>query len=660
MICRSCGLLVEDHDSICPNCHSLLRDSPTVAEDPLTAYRQGKRGQTPPEAPATTRRRRRSVDYAEEPVVTEAVPDRSQPYELPSWEEQSPPVEEDYDGYEVYKEYVPSEGEVDLQKESAALEMEDVIPPSRTARYGYTQAQNAIPVSPDSQQKLQKLTNRPMVNWVKVWIMIIGVVILAAAGVGIYLNTTPQGQRILARFGGSVPSLALWEVGEERLDTGDIDGAIRDFETARQMDGEDLVNVDGLLLLGGAYEAAGRVEDAENLYRDIYTTVTRTRPEAYRHVIRLLIASGRRAEAADLMQFAYEMTGLAAFRQQREEFIPKPPEANPIAGFYEQVKKLTLISTEGYDVYYSPDLNAQLPGDGILYTEPIILNEGNHDLRAVAVNGDLVSDLWSGNYRIIKPSPQTPQSNLAPNTYKKRHKVRLRPGKENEKDTDITIYYTIDGAIPDANSPIYTGEPIEMPGGRVTLKAVAVNGDSKASNMLEITYKFDEKPYPLAAYTNQDEFRPFVLQTTTREEFFAKFGEGEAAGEEMLDRYETPCLKYTYPWGHVLMYKTPGSWVLVQVSVINQEYTAPRNTQVGMSLDEVITKYRDMGQLPGAKGHRGLYEMGDNSGKVIPQPDGTSVVEYVTNSNQGFKLKLEYVGDGSGRVQEIRYTAVPL
>ena len=44
--------------------------------------------------------------------------------------------------------------------------------------------------------------------------------------------------------------------------------AAGNLEKAREQDGEDNVNVDGLLLLGSAYEANGMAEEAMALYED--------------------------------------------------------------------------------------------------------------------------------------------------------------------------------------------------------------------------------------------------------------------------------------------------------------------------------------------------------------------------------------------------------
>ena len=139
---------------------------------------------------------------------------------------------------------------------------------------------------------------RKMVNWIKISILLTAAAIVLVVGGWFFLKKTDSGQRVLARIGKEATSSALWTVGEDLMNSGDLDGAIENFEKAKaqdQADGEGHVDVDGLLMLGSVYEAAGRTEDAAKLYEEIYTE-TPSRPEAYINHIRILLNSGVRGD----------------------------------------------------------------------------------------------------------------------------------------------------------------------------------------------------------------------------------------------------------------------------------------------------------------------------------------------------------------------------
>ena len=422
------------------------------------------------------------------------------------------------------------------------------------------------------------------------------------------------------------------------------------------------MDVDGLLLLGSAYEAAGRVDDAAALYEQIYTE-TPSRTEAYVNHIRILQASGKegdQAKCGELMKLAYEKTGDTSFLTQRSDLLPAPPEVDLTAGYYETKKYIAITSYQGFDVYYTFDENAKLPSGGTLYTERVFLDEGIHNLRAVAVDGELVSDELHGTYKIIMPSPQQPRCNLAPNAYKSRQKVRLRPGQDNENDDTIVIYYTVDGSEPDADSPKYTGEPFWLPTGRVTLKAVAVNGYNKVSNKLEVQYKIEAKPYPLSSWTTEETFNGLRLNQTTMGEFQQAFGEGTLKGNITLEGFDTECRQYDYPWGYAVMNKSRTSWVLVELYLT--ETTAispPRGTGIGDTEAYVTGKFRDMGQVESESGNRGLYATDKGDGKIWKQKDGTKIIRYRCYPADGRYWQLDYVIGTGGTVTAIDWRMIP-
>ena len=638
MLCPKCGYYAEKDDSVCPECGEILNDEAGLPTEGAEAIRQGKKARmaildAAAKQTAETRRRRRSgASHAtvEMPVIHDEREEEAFPVYPVSEADIS---EEESEGEQVFERRRRQ-----VYDENAGLEEQERayaewIGKGGKRRFG-------------------------MVNWMKVSMVIVTVLILLLAGTWLFLNNTDTGQRVLARMGKTTNSSALWSLGEEQMNSGDLEGAIQSFEKAKAQDEkEKYVDVDGLLMLCSVYEAVGQTDAAVALYEKVYQD-TPARPEAYINLIRILRNSGKPgdlARAGELMKKAFASTNEESFQTQRKDLIPSVPEAKPDAGFHQNKIMLTLTSKEGYDVYYTFDDKAELPYGGILYTEPIPLTEKQEgsatwNLRTVAVNGELVSEVLTAKYKIVMPSPQTPLCNLAPGAYKSRQKVKLRPGKENEKDDDITIYYTVDGSIPNDDSPIYkTGEQIQLPSGHsVTIKAIAVNQYKKQSNMMEYNYKIEAKPYPLTAWTIEETIAGLELNKTTMNEFQSTYGEGTRVEMEQPKGFETECRKYEYPWGYTVMNLSGRNWLLVELYFTDDTFKAPRGTGIGDPMNFVVSKFRDMGQLESEKGNRGLYQLDNTSdGKIyydkekktwrilyrIPKSEHWYRLEYFTDEN---------------------------
>ena len=635
MLCKSCGCFAEDDAIVCPECGKLLRMTPLTPDAGVEAIRQGKRAREARLKQATQpreelRRKRRS-GASRVTIPIPAILDTRDEGQFSA------------DSYETVKADSTEKGQETFERSYRPVYSDRSSEEQVSERY--------VNLRPAKWQR------GGTVNWYKLILALLGGLVLFIVGTWFFLTRTENGQKIMARLGQETTSTALWSVGEDMMDQGDIEEAIAHFEKAREQDEQNgVVDVDGLLLLGNAYEAAGLTDKAAALYEEIYTE-TPSRTEAYVNHIRILLASGKagdRAWAGELMQLAYEKTGEVSFANQRRDLLPAPPEVDLTAGYYDSKKYIAITSYQGYDVYYTFDENAELPSGGTLFTERVFLDEGIHSLRAVAVNGELVSDELRGTYKIIMPSPRTPRSSLAPNTYRQRQRVRLKPGLDNENDTDIVIYYTIDGSSPDADSPIYTGEPFWLPGGRVTLKAVAVNKYNKVSNMLEILYKIEAKPYPLSACTIEDMSRYFILYGTTMTDFQQTYGSGELVGEVTLNELDTECRRYDYPWGYAVMSRVKSGWVLAEVYCSSTgTIGAPRGTKIGDSADYVVSKFRDMGQIASASGNRGLYATDEGTGKIWVQADGSKIIRYTCFTEDSHRWQLDYIIDTLGEVSAI-------
>ena len=645
MLCPRCGYYAEKEDTVCPECGEILTFGAETPVDGAESIRQGKRARQAIHdtaarqmQEAARRKRRSGASHAT--------------MEMPAVKDER--TVDDFSGYTV------SEKEIGRDEENGDGTFE------RRYRPVYDESEAADEQARAYTEWIGQNGARRfhMVNWVKISLVITLLLILAGVGTWLFLEKTDAGQRVLARMGRQASSAALWAVGEEYMNTGDVENAIASFEKAKLQDeAEGLVDVDGLLMLGSVYESAGRTDEAAALYEKIYTD-TPSRTEAYVNHIRILLSSEKRgddAKAGELMKIAYERTGETSFQTQRRDLLPAPPEVDLTAGYYETKKRIKISSYQGYPVYYTFDENAELPAGGTLYTDRVFLDEGIHNLRAVAVHGDLVSDELKGTYKIIMPSPQTPQCNLAPGAYKTRQRVRLKPGKENENDDDIVIYYTVDGSIPDADCPIYNGEPVQLPSGHVvTIKAVAVNKYHKVSNMLEVKYKIEAKPYPLTAWTLDETIAGLELNKTSQIDFQTAYGEGTAAGIVTPEGFESECRKFEYPWGYAVMNLSKRSWVLVELYFNDiTTFKAPRGTGVGDPADFVVGKFKDLGQLESASGNRGLYALDNGSdGKIWKQEDGSRIIRYRIR-NDGHWYQLEYYINVNGNVSAVYWRYIP-
>ncbi len=506
---------------------------------------------------------------------------------------------------------------------------------------GRPQSRRGIPRVSESQVRKLRIrqekihpVKRHMVNWMHVLALAIVLFLLGIVGGFFYLTRTPNGQMVLARMGQDTSAQAYWQVGAEYMNRGLINEAIGAFETANEKNPD---NVDGLLSLGSALEAAGRAEEAQVIYVRLLEEVSPERPEAYRNQIRLLISADRTPEAAELMKLAYEKTGLLSFRQQRDETLPKMPETDLSAGRYTEEKQVNLTSPQDYDILYLLG-DGEIPKDAIPYEGPIQLKEGQRRLRAVCVSGNLLSDPLDVTYTVVMPSPDAPKAGLPPDTYERQQRVWLRyPGKE----SDIVMYYTLDGKTPDLNSPRYTGDPIFLPGGKVTLKAIAVNEFGKTSNVMEVGYKINNVKYRLM-YNEEDVFQEFKLLETTQEAFVKTNGEPRSQETVTINNITGECRKLIYDWGYCTVALIGDQWMVVEIYQTQDRFSAPRGTKIGMTEKDVTDSFRDMLQPNSQNGDRSLYFDGNSMGIIKLTSEKHKSIQYTRSTLENNIVILQY------------------
>lgn len=652
MLCPVCGTYANDDAIVCERCGKLLeRAVADTGEEELMRFRQG-------------RHLRDSQRQAEEP--------KPQPRTGASraFEDPQPPVTPESTGAAyAERDMLSSTGKFYGFDEEDGFDEGDEEQQVRPAAI-------QSPVYQRSSRLKRHLSHRRMVNWAHVLIALIVLSGVAVVGVFLYLTRTEGGQIIMARMGRDATASAMWQVGEEFFERGEVDTAIEYFTAARAKNEEEQTpNATGLLMLGEAYEAKGDLTSAEEVYAYVYTDVVPSAPEAYRSQVRVLLEMGRDAEAAVLLQTAYKQTGVATFRTQRLEILPATPTVSVMAGYYTEKKTVELRQSQEYSIVYTLDTYAVLPDDGILYEQPIELGEGEHELRAVAVNGDLISDEMEVNYQIYMPTPLQPNANLAPGEYNSARKnVILKPGKLSDEQLEknpgyaatlddpvaqtITIYYTIDGSLPDADSPIYTGEPIVMAtNGKMTLQAVSVNGYGKQGNIKKVEIKLNLREKAKKVYCTDDTISGLKLGTTSLEAFQAAYGQGSSTETVWIYGIDGDCERHTYPWGYASFMKQKNTWLLAELYFTTNEFTAPRSTAIGMTEKEITAQFKDFGQVTSPSGNRGLYEdleSGDK-GKIYVSEEGGKVIRYRCLTPDVHFWQLDYILSEAGKVTAIHW-----
>lgn len=509
------------------------------------------------------------------------------------------------------------------------------------------------------------------VNTAMVLAVLICVLMVSAVGLFIVgIRTTPghlflmnavQGDeekeaQVVVMIGEEAAAKSLWKIGTDQIDQGYIDRSIETYQRAYELYPDIEGLYDYLLLLAEAYEAAGRISDAEGVYHLLYTEVDKTNPLSYRYAISIMMDQERLFEATDLMKLAYENTGEMSFKSQRDQLVPHAPSASLQAGQHTLAQVTELKSDQDYDIYYLiNDDVSELPEGGILYTEPIQLPEGVYNIRAVCVSSALISDEITVKYTIRMPSASAPKARLAPGEYDRQQRVYLyaldEEGKQSTLEKEgLTVYYTIDGTMPNSDSPVYTDEGILLPGGRVKLRAVSVNQYGKVSNELVMDYRINV-PYKKFFRDEDDQFKGFTVGKTTYEQFKKLYGAGQEEEVEDANVIAGKGIKVTYEWGEARFVKESG--VLYHLSTNYASMIGPRNTKIGMSLNEVTSLYRDMGQVANAKGNRSLYyDEYTGTGKYWKESDTFARVEYTYLREDGGVTTLTYRFKG-GQVTSI-------
>ena len=171
------------------------------------------------------------------------------------------------------------------------------------------------------------------------------------------------------------------------------------------------------------------------------------------------------------------------------------------SGVFSAGVKVKLLSVQGTRVFYT--LNERMPTENDLrYSSILSFDSVPNARRMVTLRARAVAaeGVWSGEYRFLfaidRRIPAVPEILLGTALSNKPVEVLIRSSDES------SVYFTLDGSIPDRQSPPYT-EPVVVepdfagPDGLVTVKARGFSEADKSSDLAFSMLHFDlEQPEP--------------------------------------------------------------------------------------------------------------------------------------------------------------------
>lgn len=645
MICPNCGRELPDTARVCPACNAVQR-----------AYRR-RRAEADVETTAprahVARRVTPQADAQHKREQTQNVGTVSTPKRVPA-----------DGGRPTGKSGAGSRVPIGLEKQKA-YEQAKV----RHVRHAPDNLRRKIDASPENLNP--PIYQRSHKRLLRVLTVILLLMLFVGSAGGYMLFKTESGQQLMAQWGWSIARTdAYVTLGKELLDQAYYTRAIQTLQIAIDREPE---NVDALILMAQAYTELDRIDEAKAIYESLINDIAPAHPSAYRNLIKIYQDEGYNAEALALMkQAAEKANSTQEFDVMLREYTPTAPTLSKAAGRYTEEIDVTITIPDGETVYYSTD-GTDPSESGLVYTAGTTLHvaEGKMTIKAIGfTENGTPSEQVSADYTIIIPTPAAPKSNYASGKYKKAPKVSLRAGDESDKNASpiVAIYYTLDGRQATTESTLYT-EPIQLPTGKSTLRAIAVAANGKISYEMNVTYDVEGNLKKM--FTSDDTFKNLTLYKTTYNTFTKAWG--TPTSYELLPEAEwySPDMESyeaVYDWGtaRFCIKKAGSAPVLYALDTTNSKMTAPRTTKVGMSSDEVLGKFRDLGQAALDKeGNRLLYNYNSANtqfGTYRSNGDGTYVIHYYdpVDDKATIFVELSYYLDASGNVARIvwqRYLA---
>ncbi|WP_461810081.1 chitobiase/beta-hexosaminidase C-terminal domain-containing protein [Faecalimonas sp.] len=268
--------------------------------------------------------------------------------------------------------------------------------------------------------------------------------------------------------------------GYNALKKENYDTAIQHFESAIKKDDKKAGGYKGI---ADVYLAKNAFYSAEEVFlKEIERQ--KNNEELYKSLIQIYIDAKKKDRIPILLANCKSESVLSTL----SDYAVEKPSFSLKRDFYNKKEELELYS-KGNDIYYTLDGSEPSKTTGAKYNKdlPILLDEGNWIVRAVAVNKKGIPSLLSKHtYKIQTPLTEAPIVSPSSGLYEQQEKITV------EVKDGYTAYYAFGTTEPtEENWKKYIG-PIPMPQGNLIFSAILVeNSTGKTSAVTVRNYDLE-------------------------------------------------------------------------------------------------------------------------------------------------------------------------
>lgn len=283
---------------------------------------------------------------------------------------------------------------------------------------------------------------------------------------------------------------------QEYAAKGNYDGAVECYLRVIELVPDQL---EYQMELAELYVALDRADEALQIYRAVLMNEEaglEIRLQAGQGIVDYYSADG---DYRSIAQILVEL-GTEEVKVAFADYLAEPVTFSQPEGIFTDEIILKLSAYSSGKIYYT--LDGSKPDEtSELYTSPIYLEEGTTVVSAVYINPyGVKSTVTTATYLIDTSTPYPPELL----TYSGKYDYPLEIVAQAEEGA--TIYYTVDGGVPDADSTLYE-EGLYAREGTHTYRFVAVSEAGLVSDVISRTYTVD---FSWAEYSSDEAWELLV------------------------------------------------------------------------------------------------------------------------------------------------------